>query len=298
MIGALESLRNKHGRLVPEKETRTEATLLVDPELAHSLDPAGPGMLDDVMDGYSGKENSERSYSGFLALGIVLAVFIALALAWKFTPLAKYANTTALVYWARQVRHMPLAPLVVVGAFVCGGMALFPVTVMIVLTASIFGPATALATSMGGCLASAIVVYLIGRILGHDAVTTVAGSRINTISKQLGRHGILSIAIVRNVPVAPYTVINLVAGASHISLRNFLIGTALGMGPGIVGMTLFGGQLIRALSDPGPMTIGALVLIVALVVGLGILLRRRLKTLHKEDVDGGGSGEPEKEDAA
>ena len=46
-------------------------------------------------------------------------------------------------------------------------------------------------------------------------------------------------AVVRNLPVAPFTIVNMVAGASHIKLGDFLLGTALGMAPGIVAIMVF-----------------------------------------------------------
>jgi hypothetical protein len=54
------------------------------------------------------------------------------------------------------------------------------------------------------------------------------------------------------------------------------------MVPGIIGMTLFGGQLMNALRDPGPGTLAILAVIVLLVVGLGALIRRRLRRLHQD----------------
>jgi phospholipase D1/2 len=46
-----------------------------------------------------------------------------------------------------------------------------------------------------------------------------------------------AIVAVRIVPVAPFAVINLFTGASHIRLRDYLIGTLLGMIPGAAGLT-------------------------------------------------------------
>jgi phospholipase D1/2 len=45
------------------------------------------------------------------------------------------------------------------------------------------------------------------------------------------------------VPVAPYSLINLAAGAGGVPFRDFVVGTSLGMSPGVVGITIFGKQL-------------------------------------------------------
>jgi len=52
----------------------------------------------------------------------------------------------------------------------------------------------------------------------------------------MAKQGILTVAMIRNIPVAPFTIVNLIAGASHIRLKDYLIGTALGMLPGRLGV--------------------------------------------------------------
>lgn len=283
LIDLVEHFREKTNRMLPESTTRNGPPLPVDPEMAQPLDPKRPGALDTLMDDLTGSEDSKRSYSGFINLGLVLAGFIAMALAWRYTPLSEYADTAALLEWTSKVRHLPFSPAFAVLGFILGGLVMFPVTIMIILTAGIFDPIPALLTSLTGCIASALLIYYFGNALGHDAVKKVTGSRINTISQQLGKYGLTSVVIVRVLPVAPFTIVNLVAGASHISLRNFVIGTLLGMGPGILGMTLFGGQLINALRDPGPVTIGVLILITILVGGFGMILKKRLRGINGDE---------------
>ncbi|GAB7022922.1 VTT domain-containing protein [Salidesulfovibrio brasiliensis] len=280
MLRTLEHFRNKTNRMLPESVTRNGPPLPVDPEMAQPLDPKRPGALDTLMDELTGNDDSKRSYSGFIKLGLVLAGFIAMALAWRYTPLSQYADTAALLEWTSKVRALPFSPVFAVIGFIVGGFVMFPVTIMIILTAGIFDPVPALLTSLAGCMLSALIIYGAGTVLGRESVKKVTGTRINTISRQLGKYGLTSVVIVRVLPVAPFTIINLVAGASHISLRNFVLGTLLGMGPGILGMTLFGGQLINALRDPGPVTIGVLILITLLVGGLGMLLKKRLRGIN------------------
>ena len=89
-----------------------------------------------------------------------------------------------------------------------------------------------------------------GHWLGRDVVTKLAGEKVNRLSRKLARRGWLAVALVRVVPIAPYTIVNMVAGASHISARSFLIGTAIGMCPGILAIMIFGEGLERVLRNP------------------------------------------------
>ncbi|WP_319582813.1 VTT domain-containing protein [uncultured Pseudodesulfovibrio sp.] len=282
MLGAVRELRREARRLVPERDTRNQDALPVDPEVARRLDTSRPGLYDAILDDYTSPDNSRTSFLRLSLFGAVLAGFIALALAWRFTPLSEYANPDSLLHWAEQVRQVPLAPLAAVLCFVVGGFVLFPVTLLIVLTASIFAPLWALAISLGGCVLSAMTVYGLGRILGHRTIKRLAGSRVHALSRQLGRHGLGSIVAVRIVPVAPYSIVNLMAGASHIRPSTFLLGTVVGMAPGIVAMTLFGSQLMNALRDPGTGTLLVLAAVVLAVVVLGAVLRRRLSRMRDD----------------
>jgi len=74
-------------------------------------------------------------------------------------------------------------------------------------------------------------------------------------------------------------VVNVVAGASHIRLRDFLIGTVLGMAPGIVLTVTFVHHLAEAARRPTAGTIAVLVLmgvvLIASALGLQKLFARR-----------------------
>ena len=56
--------------------------------------------------------------------------------------------------------------------------------------------------------------------------------------------------LVRLVPIAPFVVVNLVMGAMRIRLDHFVVGTMLGMLPGLLATTVLGDQLTAAISDP------------------------------------------------
>jgi uncharacterized membrane protein YdjX (TVP38/TMEM64 family) len=67
----------------------------------------------------------------------------------------------------------------------------------------------------------------------------------------MAKQGILTVVIIRNIPVAPFTIVNMIAGASHIRLKDYLIGTAIGMLPGILVITIFADRLLQTIKNPG-----------------------------------------------
>ena len=81
----------------------------------------------------------------------------------------------------------------------------------------------------------------------------------------------------RLLPVAPFSVVNVVAGASHIRWSDFMLGTLIGLLPGIATMTFFVDRAVAAIRHPGTVTFVLLAAAVALIVGLAFTLRRRLR---------------------
>jgi uncharacterized membrane protein YdjX (TVP38/TMEM64 family) len=209
-------------------------------------------------------------------LAAFLVLLAGLAAAWRFTPLADWLDPRALQAWAEPLRHSAWAPLAVVAGFVLGGLAMIPVLLLIVLCPVLFGPWLGFAYALAGCLASAFAGYGLGRLLGRDAVRRLAGSRLNRVSEGLSALGVLAVTAVRLVPVAPFTVVNLIAGAVRIPPRDYLLGTLLGMLPGLVLLTLFGEGLWGLLSRPTPLRLLAVGVIAGGIVALSGWLRRRI----------------------
>ena len=80
----------------------------------------------------------------------------------------------------------------------------------------------------------------------------------------LRQRGLVAMTALRLVPLAPFAVEGVIAGAIRITLRDFMLGTALGMLPGTLAATVFGDQLEAALRDPADVNLW---LIAGVVVG-------------------------------
>jgi uncharacterized membrane protein YdjX (TVP38/TMEM64 family) len=85
---------------------------------------------------------------------------------------------------------------------------------------------------------------------------------------------VLAVITVRIIPVAPFTIINLVAGASHISLKDYFLGTLLGMLPGIIAIAVFSDSLIAAVQKPGAGQFAILALILALIALVIVVMKK------------------------
>ena len=122
---------------------------------------------------------------------------------------------------------------------------------MIAATAATFGPWLGFAYAAAGAIASAIAAYGVGVLIGRRALENVLGPRINRVRRSVTRHGVIPVASVRIVPIAPFTIINLAAGASRIPFMDYLSKPASRMFPGLVVMSaLKDHQIFNVLTAP------------------------------------------------
>jgi phospholipase D1/2 len=175
-----------------------------------------------------------------LPLGIPIISLVILALLWRYTSLGSYAEPG---FVSGLIGHSSLAPLYAIAAFIFGGLVMFPVLVLIAATAIVLGPWLGLLTAAAGVLLSSLFSFLIGRALGRRPLQSLLGARANQIQSRIVGRGILPVLVIRMLPIAPFSLVNLLAGATKMKLCEFLIGTALGMAPGIVAMAMLGSQI-------------------------------------------------------
>ncbi len=149
-----------------------------------------------------------------------------------------------------------------------GTLLMLPVNAFIVAVVFVFGPWMGAAVSMAGSLVSAGGAYGVGRVLWRDTVRRLAGKRVNRLSHELANRGITAIVALRLLPVAPFTISNLVAGSSRIGFRDFMLGTFIGMTPGILILAFASDRVIAAARHPDAFTIlQAVVAVVVLAAG-------------------------------
>jgi len=170
------------------------------------------------------------------------------------------------VNMARDMTSSALVPLVVFAAYATGGLIAFPITVLVIMTAIVFGPLAGGVYAFGGALVHAAAAYWLGRLLGRHTVRRVAGFQLNRITRRLARKGIGAVAVIRLLPVASFWKVNIVAGASYTRWREFVIGTAIGVMPAIALTVTFVDRAAAAINDPGAGTFAQLAAVTAILI--------------------------------
>lgn len=183
---------------------------------------------------------STKTIIGIVSIAVAL---LGLALVWSYTSLSDFADAGRISTFLSVYSQSIWGPFFAIAAFVVGGLVVFPILVLIAATAAALGPWLGFFTAMAGALLSALVLFSIGRVLGRERLQRLLGRRAARIQDRIVGKGILAVVVIRMIPVAPYSVVNVVAGASTLPLRDFMVGTLLGITPGILAMAVLGAQI-------------------------------------------------------
>ncbi len=262
-------LRNFDPVLSPELDALIPERALFDPER-----PIDPEQL--VVNTLPRKARAALPWrlAGLVLLTLAL---IGLALAWRFTPLRDYLDPAALVAAAQRLEQLPLTPPWVIAAYVIGCLLMMPLTVLIAVTGIVFGLIPGALYAMAGALCAAAAGYGLGAVLGRDTARKMLGPRLNRLSRRIARRGVVAMILIRLLPLAPFGVINMACGASAIRLRDYLLGTFVGILPGVLLTTAFAHNLVSVLRRPNAHTLGILLIIVLLLLGFSVAMRRLLR---------------------
>jgi phospholipase D1/2 len=168
--------------------------------------------------------------------------------------------------------HDPLLPAYVLGAFIAAGALFVSAWLVIAETVLLFAPAVAIPLALAGALLSALTFYGVGRLAGAAAVQRFAPRRVQEAMSGAGLRGVF---LARALPLLPFTFVNLCAGAFEVPLGVFVVGTVLGMAPGVVALALLGERVLAVVRDPSPGAIAWLVAAVVLALVIASAVRRR-----------------------
>lgn len=219
-------------------------------------------------------KRTKKSKPAWGKLAIGAAVLVLLALAWRFTPLSELASRENALAWSRAARETPWAPIAVILAYTPAALFMLPRPFLTLLTIVAFGRWLGVAYSAAGILLAAIATYYAGRMMRRETVVRVAGKKFEEAGKVLRKHGVIAVFASNMVPVPPFAVQGVIAGAIRIALWQYVAGSILGMAPGLLAATVFAGELRAALEDPSAISwwvLGA----VAVAFGVFIWLVRR-----------------------
>lgn len=281
LINAIEShqggertLQTLHTQVTPEVDQLVPESALIDPEQAYNPDY--------LVNHFVPNKDKPHTVKHFLKVAALLTILISLIAAWRWTPLNEWLSIENINNYIMLIQAQSITPWLVVLAFAMAATLAVPLTLLVVGVILGFGASYGFAYALSGALLSAILSYLIGQWAGHNLLRRYSGNRLHRISKKLSERGVLTIITMRIIPIAPFEVINVVAGASHIRLRDFILGSFIGFLPGMLAIALFTESVLRSIKEPSDSNLAWVLFWVMVIIVATIGLRKWLLKKSKQ----------------
>ena len=170
---------------------------------------------------------------------------------------------------------------IVLGCYLGAGLVFFPVLLLMIACAAVFGPLAGIAYSTAGLLASASLDYGIGAWLGREAVRNLLGDRFGSVRAVLMRRGLIAVAVVRAIPMSPFALVSLAAGTSEIRFLDYFIGTAIGVMVPVVIMSVATEQTLRMMREPTAIDFALLAGVMALWIAIAFAAQAVLERIAR-----------------
>ena len=193
---------------------------------------------------------------------------------WRWTPLAHTVSPEVVIGWGKDFGSRWWAPPLLMLLYTPACLVMFPRPLITLAAVIAFGPWLGFGYALLGVCASAVVTYYIGRRMKRDTVRRLAGPKLDRMIEVLKKYGLLAMTLLRLVPIAPFAVESIVAGAIHMRLWHVVAGTAIGLLPGTLATTIFGDAIETALTGTGDVNWWLVGIAVGLLAG-GIVAVKR-----------------------
>jgi len=285
LAGAIKALMHD-GRSMRELSALPEWSDAV-VNVAAVADPDEPIALDALLldRHHDEPERKERPAWGKIAL-IALAV-AALTALWRWTPLAETVSAETVIGWAKDFGSRWWAPLVLMLSYTPACLVMFPRPLITLAAVIAFGPWMGFLYALFGITFSSVATYYIGVRMRRDTVRRLAGPKLDKMIEVLKRHGLLAMTLLRLVPIAPFAVESIVAGAIRMKVWHVAVGTAIGLLPGTLATTIFGDAIETALTGTGDVNWwlvgGAVALLTGGIVAVKRWFTKMSRRIHAQD---------------
>lgn len=193
-----------------------------------------------------------RRWRAVLATAVLLGAMIALFAVGK-SHLGLEAEDE-LEAWLAGFRHGPWGLVAAIVVFTASAFFGAPQFILIAACVVAFGPWFGFLYSWIATVVSAGVTYWLGRGPTARLLERHGGKTVGRLTRFVGKNAFYASFMIRNVPSAPFIVVNMAFGAARASFPGFLAGCALGVLPKTALVAFFGGSFMTAVSGDGVWT--------------------------------------------
>lgn len=202
---------------------------------------------------------------------VLVLVMLVFAVVWRYLINTGLVSADKIQFLLTEVANWQetawLMPVIVL-LYVILLSVMFPLTLLVIATGFLFDPVWAMLCATTGALASSAVSFFIGHYVGREAIEKHGGGNIKKAESFMRNNTVNSMIVINLLPIAPFTLTNMLAGAFRMRFIPYMLGSAIGIIPGLLAVILVGRQLGKILLASEPSQIWQGLGIVIVVIGL------------------------------
>ena len=214
---------------------------------------------------------------------LVFTLLLVMTIFWRYLVDAGYLNEAALLQHTVYIRQFEYSLWSLLGIsllYVVLLAVMFPLTILVVTTGMLFSMEWAMLCATLGALSSSAAGYVVGHWLGRETIEKHGGITVRRAEQYIQNNSFNSMVLINLLPVAPFTMTNMLAGAFRLDFPRYMLGSAVGIIPGLLIVIAFGGQLGKLMvAGENGLPLSAIVIAISLIfllVGLLVYLQKRL----------------------
>lgn len=195
------------------------------------------------------KSNSGHPKTLFLCAGFIVAVAILATLFFLTRDVEQLRDSVSDIL--EVARNSPWSFPIVCGLYLLASLVMFPIIVMNLATALVFGPVYGTLYALSGTLLAGTTFFFIGRFGRRRGLKKLLeGPRLARLDEKLKDSGVIGITILRLVPMAPFGIFNMAAGITSLRFVDYIAGTFIAFWPGGIARAVVGDSLVQLILTP------------------------------------------------
>ena len=137
-----------------------------------------------------------------------------------------------------------LAAVVYIAAYALNTISIIPPIAPLSLTAGLaFGAGWGAVYLMIAALIGTSATFALSRFFARGIVEKALKGKFKSLDDKLAENGFMTVLFFRVIPLIPYEVLNYAGGLSKMRFKDYFLATFLGLIPGVVIASFFGGSL-------------------------------------------------------
>ena len=217
------------------------------------------------------KSNITRILILFILISAITSVFI----------FKDQINFEAIKTWLTSLGYW--APVIFIMIYIISTVFFIPGSLLTLASGALFGPVFGTLFTLIGATIGATISFMISRFLARDWIEKKSGPRLNQLQEGVDKEGWRFIALVRLVPLFPFSILNYALGLTRIRISVYVITSFICMAPGSLAYNYLGHATAQSISGTADLkqTISQIFIAIGLFAFV-LYLPRIIKKFRKE----------------